>query len=140
MSMRMRKKKRKMMMTTMKQILLMKYIQLNDPALRLLKHVRRLLVCLEKSHHNRSLKEYSHHLVRIDQLPSHPSSRHSQHLLKDQQHNLQHHPSPHTDHLLHHLLHLKSNHPFNLQHKQHLIPHLKQHLTNPHQYLGINSL
>ena len=125
----------------------MKPILLSDPALGLLKHVTKPLVC-QLNHHSRSLKEYSHHLVRMDQLPSHLSNRHSLLLSKELQSNLQHHLlslADHQHHLLHHLLHrlllhLESEHLCNLQYKLHHGLHHKLHLNNLHQYLGINNL
>ena len=86
--MRMRKKKRKK--TTM-QNQPMKSIQLNNSALRLLKHEKRPLVCQEKYHHNRNLKEHFPHLRKNNPLLSHLANRHSLCLSKNQQHNLQHH-------------------------------------------------
>src|SRR5258708_14162614 len=81
------KKKMRMKKITMK-ILLMKFTLLNDPALGLLKHVKEPLVCQEKHHHERSLKEYFHHLVRNDLFSHHNPSLHNDHL---HQCNLQHH-------------------------------------------------
>ena len=52
----------------------MKPILQSNPVLGLLKYMTKPLM-YQENHHSRSLKEYFHHLVRIDQLPSHLSNK-----------------------------------------------------------------